>query len=103
MVIEPINRKRRKFPEWDNEKSSFNNYIRELEDYLDIDRNLLGSNIAVWYDVNYSSPTKAKLKVSIFFAGGEGIDWDYRKFTAYLKRTFSNKKKKKINKNFLHV
>lgn len=101
MVTEPINRKRRKFPVWDGEKSSFNSYIRELEDCIEIDRELIGSNRAVWYDINYSLPTKAKQKVSIFYAGGGNIDWDYRKFIAHLKRTFSNKKEKEDKQELL--
>ncbi|KAI0996689.1 hypothetical protein K3495_g11493 [Podosphaera aphanis] len=82
------NRKRRKFPTWDGEKFSFNSFIHEVEDCIEIDRELMGSDRAIWYDINHSLPSKAKQKVSIFYASGYKINWNYRIFIDHLKRTF---------------
>ncbi len=54
----------------------------------------MGSDRAIWYDINHSLPSKAKQKVSIFYASGCKINWNYRNFIDHLKRTFGNKKEK---------
>ncbi|RKF58119.1 hypothetical protein OnM2_069035 [Erysiphe neolycopersici] len=101
MITETFNWKRRKFPVWDGEKLSFNSHVRELEDCTKIDRDLKGTNRAVRYDLNYLLPSKAKPKVSIFYVGAGSIDWDYRKFIAHIKKTFSNKKEKEDKQELL--
>ncbi|RKF62012.1 putative eka-like protein, partial [Erysiphe neolycopersici] len=95
------NRKRRKFPSWDGDKTTFNSYIRELEDCIEIDREMMESNRAVWYDINQSLPSKAKQKIAIYYARGESVGWDFRLLIEHLKRTFSNKKEKEDKQDLL--
>ncbi|KAI0990957.1 hypothetical protein K3495_g17230, partial [Podosphaera aphanis] len=87
----PIGRKRRKFPTWNGDKKYFNCYIKEVEECIEIDRELMGTDRAVWYDINLSLPSAAKQKVSIFNASGADRNWDYRLFLEHLKLTFGNK------------
>ncbi|RKF82510.1 hypothetical protein GcM3_024028 [Golovinomyces cichoracearum] len=76
-------RKRRKFPSWEGETATFNTYIREVEECIEIDRDLMGSDRAIWFDINSSLPTNAKQKVAVFNANHLAIE-----------------KKKKTNKNY---
>ncbi|KAI0992231.1 hypothetical protein K3495_g15955, partial [Podosphaera aphanis] len=94
-------RKRRKFPSWDGERRSFNTFIREVEDCIEIDRDLMGTDRAVWYDINYSLPTTAKNKVAVFNASGAQVQWNYRKFLEHLRRTFGNRQEKEDKQELL--
>ncbi|KAI0995326.1 hypothetical protein K3495_g12856 [Podosphaera aphanis] len=87
-------RKRRKFPTWSGERRHFNCYIKEVEDCIEIDRDLMGSNRAVWYDINFSLPDVAKQKVSVFNGSGQKLNWDYQLFIDHLKRTFGNRQER---------
>lgn len=87
-------RKRRKFPSWDGERRTFNSFIREVLECIDIDRDLMGTDRAVWFDINASLPPTAKLKVSVFNSSGPQINWDYKQFINHLKRTFGNRQEK---------
>ncbi|KAI0994477.1 hypothetical protein K3495_g13706 [Podosphaera aphanis] len=90
----PVSRKRRKFPSWNGDKKYFNCYIKEVEDCIEIDRELMGTDRAVWYDINLSLPAAAKQKVSVFNASGADQNWDFRLFIEHLKRTFGNKQER---------
>ncbi|KAI0995560.1 hypothetical protein K3495_g12618 [Podosphaera aphanis] len=89
-----VSRKRRKFPTWNGDKKYFNCYIKEVEDCIEIDRELMGTDRAVWYDINLSLPAAAKQKVSVFNASGADQNWDYLLFIEHLKRTFGNKQER---------
>ncbi|KAI0991992.1 hypothetical protein K3495_g16194 [Podosphaera aphanis] len=73
----PVSRKRQKFPTWNGDKKYFNCYIKGVEDCIEIDRDLMGTNRAVWYDINLSLPSAAKQKVSVFNASGADRGWNY--------------------------
>lgn len=96
-----INRKRRKFPSWDGETATFNTYIREVEECIEIDRDLMGPDRAIWFDINSSLPTFAKQKVAVFNASGPNIRHDYNQFIAHLKRSFGNRKEKEDKQELL--
>ncbi|KAI0996647.1 hypothetical protein K3495_g11537 [Podosphaera aphanis] len=72
-------RKRRKFPTWNGNKKYFNCYIKEVEDCIEIDRELMGTDRVVW---------------CLFNASGADQNWDYRSFIEHLKRTFGNKQER---------
>ncbi|RKF57461.1 hypothetical protein OnM2_073068 [Erysiphe neolycopersici] len=86
-----VNRKRRKLPTWNGDRMFFNCFIREVEDCIEIDRDLMGPDRVVLYDINLSLPSAAIQKVSIFNATGAQRSWDYKLFIDHLKRTFGNK------------
>ncbi|RKF66763.1 putative eka-like protein [Golovinomyces cichoracearum] len=94
-------RKRRKFPTWDGEKKSFGTFIREVEDCIEIDRDILGSDRAIWYDINFSLPSAAKCKVAVFNSSGAKYGWDYKKFIEHLKGAFGNRQEKEDKQELL--
>lgn len=61
----------------------------------------MGSNRAVWYDINFSLPTVAKNKVDVFNSSGAQVQWDYRKFIENPRRTFGNRQEKEDKQEFL--
>ncbi|RKF77958.1 hypothetical protein GcM1_215047 [Golovinomyces cichoracearum] len=69
-----IYRKPRKFQPWNGEKRFFSGFIWEVEDCIEIDRELMGPNRVAWFDIDSSLLVNAKQK--------------------HLKRTFGNKKEK---------
>ncbi|KAI1006939.1 hypothetical protein K3495_g1280 [Podosphaera aphanis] len=88
--------------EWGQE--DFNCYIKEIEDCVEIDRDLMGINRAVWYDINLSLPSAAKPKheaereseVCRFFpkfdealAGAGGEKWTEDSNVIWLRRALS--------------
>ncbi|RKF79172.1 putative eka-like protein [Golovinomyces cichoracearum] len=73
-----VNRKPRKFQSWNGELQSFNCFLREVEDCIEIDRELMGLDRAVWFGINSSLPVNAKQK-----------------------RTFGNKKEKEDKQEVL--
>ncbi|RKF53394.1 putative eka-like protein [Erysiphe neolycopersici] len=94
-------RKRRKFPHWDGERRSFNTFIREVVDCIEIDRDLMASDRAVCHDINFSLPTVAKNKVAVFNSSGTQVQWDFRKFIEHLRRTFGNRQEKEDTQELL--
>lgn len=69
MFTKPSKKKRRNFHVWHVEKSSFNSYIRELEDCIEIDRDLI-EQFGKIYIIRYQPKQSKKCRFSM---QGEGI------------------------------
>ncbi|RKF79502.1 putative eka-like protein [Golovinomyces cichoracearum] len=61
----------------------------------------MGSDRAVWYDINFSLPSAAKRKVAVFNSSGAQYRWDYTIFIDHLKRTFGNRQEKENKQELL--
>ncbi|KAI0994750.1 hypothetical protein K3495_g13429 [Podosphaera aphanis] len=81
-----------KWPVWDGSVLSFDSHVFLLRIKIEEDRNILGSNRAICFDIFRSIPTDKQPRILHWLeTGGPDRNFDWEQFLKHLKDQFENK------------